>query len=127
MEQLSLGLLMCVAHEAAAPYESDRWATTDRGWLYDPAHPDRSEHDWLFPGNLPVGNYLDYGPCGEHYRNNPRGAVHACFTPWYVEPITRSLCRDLTVSTHVHTPAEAQAWIAEQYRMWTAQRAKVAS
>jgi hypothetical protein len=119
MEQLSLGMLTCDAHEASAPYESDRWASTDRGWLYDPAHPNADYHG----GNLPIGNYLDYGPCGEHYRNNPDGAVHVCFTPWWIDPVTRSICRGVTESTHVHTPAEAQAWLAEQYRLWTARRA----
>ena len=56
-----------------APCESDEWATSDRGWLYDPDHPDR---DRSYNGNLPVGNYLDYGPCGEHHREMPEGAVH---------------------------------------------------
>ncbi len=118
MEQLSMGMLVCDAFEASAPHESDRWATTDRGWLYDPAHPDQ------WPGqNLPVGNYLDYGPLGEHHRQNPAGAVHAVFTPWYEDHGHR---RAPTIATHVHTPAQAQEWITEQYRLWTTQRAMVA-
>ena len=49
------------------PHESDRWATSDRGWL-------------LVPGlKGTVANYLDYGP--DHYRSPHRdGERKPCLT-----------------------------------------------
>lgn len=94
------------------PYESDEWATSDRGWLYDPEHPDR---DRSYNGNLPVGNYLDYGPCGDHYLEKPGGAVHACYTPWYVDECTGCIVHLPTVASWHRTTAEAKAWIEEKH------------
>lgn len=63
------------------PWESDKWASTDRGWVYLMDHPDAA--NTLYPDDHTslsrcVGNYLDYAPCGPHHANRPDGAVHAC-------------------------------------------------
>lgn len=108
--QTEMLLLRVDAYSASEPIESDRWATTDRGWIYDDGHPDR---DRAYDGNRPIGNYLDYGPCGEHYRTDPRGAVHACYTPWRIDPVTGGYCRFFGESRHCKTVGEAIAWIKQ--------------
>lgn len=120
MSQLTFGSVVTLrvdAFQATAPYESDRWASTDRGWLYDVEHPARNGRE-----NLPVGNYLDYGPCGAHHRERPEGSVHAMFTPWENDPITGAHRQFPCSAAYVHTPEAAQLWIEQQHRAWCAGR-----
>jgi len=56
------------------PRRSDRWAATDRGWVYDRAHAPS------FAGNLPVGNYLRYTTTSDP--EDRARCVHAVATPW---------------------------------------------
>ena len=77
-------------HTAGVSRRSSRWAITDRGWL----HRDGER--------TALGHYLDYGPCGEHHRKRPDGAVHAV------------VCAEglgCKASAWFKTPDEARAWI----------------
>lgn len=97
------------AYRQSARRSSPRWASTDRGWLYDQQHPHRAAY------RLPIGNYLDYAPCGPHYAVQPEGAVHAVVTPWSVDPVTGCHFTYQRESRWCRTVQEAQAWITERY------------
>jgi hypothetical protein len=102
--QATLGILSD-DYSASAPIESDRWAATDRGWLYDYAF-----------GNWPVGNYVDYAPCGPHHAEHPEGAVHAVVTPYRYHPETGSIWRYLGETRWCRDVDDAKAWIADAWR-----------
>ncbi len=71
--------------ERSAPRQSERWAATDRGW-------------YVVDGQ-PIGNYLDYGPCGGNYAYQSCGSVHAV------------ICGQPIATAWFHSPAEAREWI----------------
>lgn len=68
-------------HWASVPYESDRWASSDRGWLFGYTDETKTQYRCL-------GHYLDYSHCwdadvitkhgGAVYAvtTDPRGACH---------------------------------------------------
>jgi hypothetical protein len=62
-------------HWQSAPYESDQWASTDRGWIRLLRHPDGDDLNEEYYSHC-CGNYLDYG----HLRieHPAEGTVHAC-------------------------------------------------
>jgi hypothetical protein len=82
-------------HERTAPYESDRWASSDRGWVF--AYKGEEEKAYPSYGRdyVTVGHYLDYGP-----EKGPANVHAVCC-------VTRESC-------HVATPKEAIAWIMAQ-------------
>lgn len=110
--QAGLSLLVWDACDPSHGLESDRWASTARGWARDPNHPDRER---CHNGNLPIGNYLDYGQCGEHYRARPEGAVHAVYTPWWTDPDTGYTQHVTRASAWLPTAEDAQEWIRLQH------------
>lgn len=90
-------------HEASAPYESDRWAATDRGWLFHGC-------------GTSLGHYLDYGPRDGQDRS-PDGNVHACAIRHSDRTLSdgRHVCDvGATVSRYFRTCEEARAWIEAQ-------------
>ena len=104
-------MIIVDAHWLDAPYESEEWAATDRGWVLDTEHPDRD----CYQGNLPIGNYLDYGPCRRHYREHPDGSVHACYTPWHMDKVTGTVIHTGTKARWCRDVHAAIAWIKEQH------------
>lgn len=60
-------------HQAAASRRSNRWAATDRGWLFAEHPADPAEHHASFTECL--GHYLDYGPCSPRYASEHDGAT----------------------------------------------------
>ncbi len=89
-------------HEASASKRSNRWAATDRGWLF---HGCRSA----------LGHYLDYGPCTHDGSDrSPEGNVHACAIGHHAHttPDGRKVCQTHTTeSRYFRTTLEARAWI----------------
>jgi hypothetical protein len=83
-------------HEASAPYESDRWASSDRGWLFGCERCKTS-----------LGHYLDYGQTSA--AGHPDGDVHAVLIHHH-EHGGRCLTRTAE-SRHFRTPAQARAWL----------------
>ena len=85
----------CDDYSASAPYHSDRWATSDRGWIFAVRpNMDRTtgDHGHAY---VTLGTYLDYSA------NN--GAIHAvCY-------VTRE-------STNFMSVREAKAWILDRAR-----------
>lgn len=82
------------AHTKAAPYESDRWAATDRGWLYAHIQPSPMTIHVTGCTYVTLGHYLDYEREGRPY-------VHA------VSCVTRE-------SQVFGSPEEARSWIEGQ-------------
>lgn len=95
--QATIPLRAVDAYRADVPPTSPEWATTDRGWVYDLAHPDRGN----YLGNLPVGNYLRY----------PGRGVHACATPWTEVRSTGAVSRGATSARWFDSVEEAVEWI----------------
>ncbi len=86
-------------HEKAAPVASDRWAASDRGWLFAEITP--APHSCNVTGSTYVclGHYLDYETAnGERTADR---AVHA------VSCVTRD-------SAYFATPESARAWIESE-------------
>jgi hypothetical protein len=79
---------------AKAPYSSDQWASTDRGWIFA-VRGDRQD-GYYGEDYVTLGHYLDYEPCGYA---RPAVHAHSC--------VTRQ-------SKHFETPTEARLWILEQ-------------
>ena len=94
-------------HEASAPYESDRWASSDRGWLHGcPCHGCTTS----------LGHYLDYTGTSEDGRR-PEGNVHAVLIahvahrpgPYGAQCSTRT-----SAVRWFRTSAEARAWLESE-------------
>jgi hypothetical protein len=81
-------------HEKSAPYESDRWASSDRGWLFAEIYPRSLSISVTGTTHVCLGHYLDYERPGEP-------SVHA------VSCVTRE-------SKHFASPSDAQTWILAQ-------------
>lgn len=79
-------------HTDKVSRRSQRWAATDRGWLF----AGRGEIAAC------LGHYLDYGPCSPRY-----AAEHAGATVHAVSCVTRK-------SAWCASVAAAKAWIEEQ-------------
>lgn len=90
------------AFTRTAPHMSDRWATSDRGWLYD----GDGEHDCL-------GFYLAYDAI-PGYRE---AFVLACVYDRPRHPLTGNRTANTTNnrSRDWASVAEAQAWMLEQH------------
>lgn len=107
-------------YSTAATHESDKWASTDRGWLkaltgpwkYEDAsqytHETMPVPDEDVPGGWreqsTLGNYLDYGP--DHYRSaedraKQPGNVHC-------------VCYPSHTYGYVETVEQARAWIESE-------------
>jgi hypothetical protein len=82
------------AHTRKALYESDRWAASDRGWLYATIQPSSMSIQVTGTTYVTLGHYLDYERDGKPY-------VHA------VSCVTRE-------SIVVDTPEQARSWIEAQ-------------
>ena len=96
-------------HRADAPYESDQWATTDRGWLHWVNHP---HLDGGYFESSAVGNYLDYGPVGS---SGPQGErVHACAYLFTHDQLTGLIHSTPTRCKWFENTVEARQWIEEQ-------------
>jgi len=93
-------------YTAAASRRSNRWATTDRGWL--------------FAGDVCLGHYLDYGP--DHYRSPHeycRDGSCNCreSQPGNIHCVAMSGNPDNNgprLSRYVETIEDAHRWIEEQ-------------
>ena len=111
MQTLLMPLTNWNAYRASAPFSSEEWAATDRGWLYLLNHPNKDE---AWDGNLSVGNYLAYP-------RHPEGPmVHACWTPWKIDPVTKGYVRLTGEAKVCATVTEAQAWLEEKVSAWVA-------
>ncbi len=106
-------------YSASAPHDSDQWATTDRGWLYEEYSGVDSIGEPV-TGEKTVGNYLDYGPLHSRYddkKNSEPGNVHAVYHGSIVDwtrPVefwqsgpTKSKC--------LPTVEAAKAWLVEMH------------
>ena len=88
-------------HEKAAPYESDRWAASDRGWLYAEIVPAPMTIHVTGTTAVCLGHYLDYETANRE-RSEGR-AVHA------VSCVTRD-------SGYFASPESARAWLESEAR-----------
>ncbi len=72
-------------YRATEPHESDRWASSDRGWCRWVDHPDAEWHaqGW---GSPMVANYLDYAGTGEPGQDGK--LVHVCVYVCEVDSLT---------------------------------------
>jgi hypothetical protein len=86
-------------HTDKVPYPDDRWASSDRGWLFAKLEPAPSPVSNYAETYVTLGTYLDYANC-ESYAGKAE-TVHA------VSYVTRE-------SITVRTVEEAKAWIAAQ-------------
>lgn len=82
------------AHLKSAPCESDRWAASDRGWLYATIQPSPMSIHVTGVTYVTLGHYLDYERKGRPY-------VHA-------------VCCVTRESKVCETPEEARRWIESQ-------------
>jgi hypothetical protein len=92
------------AHEKSAPYESDRWAASDRGWLFAGIEPSPLNVSVTGTTYVCLGHYLDYERIPDHA---PYGTKAAGKTVHAVSCVSRA-------SEHFATPAEARAWIEDE-------------
>lgn len=82
--------------EVSAPFESDRWAATDRGWLWS------QERDASGDCGIALGHYMHYPMHTERTKRYHavvcaiRGVIGSRAIAWF------------------ETAAEARAWIEEQ-------------
>lgn len=103
-------------YSAMAPYSSEHWASSDRGWLFVEG----------FESSL--GNYLDYGP--DHYRSphdycqdgkctcalSFPGSVHAVRYPKAKPGNEWSFVHGPCEARYFPTVEQAKAWIEEPFK-----------
>lgn len=93
-------------YRASAKHSSERWAISDRGWLFDRKHK-------LGEGQpvSSLGNYLDYGP--DHYRSSHEycGGVCKCRVsqPGNIHCVVYA--GNSTRTQYVETIKQAREWI----------------
>jgi hypothetical protein len=86
-------------HEASAPHESERWAITDRGWLFHGC-------------GTALGHYLDYGPDWNGEDRSPDGNVHAVSIS---HTRHENGCTTATrEARHFRTCVQARAWLESE-------------
>ncbi len=83
-------------HTDKVPHASDRWASSDRGWLFATLG---KTHIHYGTDYITLGHYLDYGGC--------EGYAEKTLTVHAVSCVDRS-------SAHFATVTEARAWIEAQ-------------
>jgi len=91
-------------YSAQASRRSNRWAASDRGWLFD-GKRERS-----------LGNYLDYGP--DHYRSpheycRPNACTCRASQPGNVHAIVYRGDQGATTCHYFETVEQAKAWIEQ--------------
>ena len=86
-------------YEASQPQESEHWATSDRGWLFDTE-------------GSPLGNYLDYGP--DHYRSPHEYCHPGECKCWQSQPGNVHAIAHDRGSRYCKSVEHAKRWIEQQ-------------